>query len=647
MDFRNILIFLFLLISCSAYTQAVTLDQLDRKSKKKYEKALKCLKKGEVDKGIQGLQTVVDNNPNFAAASERLVDLYISRGEQDKAIPLMQNLAAGEGPMSPVLAFVLAKSLETNKQFDEGISVVEKALQNTEIKPALRDSLDRKLAELQFRKEGYANPVSFTPEKLPEAINTSALEFHPAFIADESRMYFVKVSGEGRYRNEDIYTAKITENGFGEAQPIREINTEGQEGTFSLSQDGRIMIFTSCERADAIGGCDLYISFRKGNHWTEPRNMGPSINSRWWDSTPTLAADNKTLFFSSRRPGGSGGSDIWVAKLNKHNRWDPPVNLGPNINTPKNDEGPYIHPDSKSLYFISNGHIGFGSYDIFVARKNDDNNWMPPVNLGYPINTPKREGGLFVNLKGDKAYYSSQLNFKEEQQGGDLYSFDMPVQIRPDLVTYIKVEVRDGKTKGLIIAKTEFLDLLNGKETALMNTDVNGKLLTTVRLGEYAMNVSKPGYLFHSENIEINTVTSIEKPFHFKVFLEPIPEAEEPIVSEDEAPRIILKNIFFETGSADLLSKSDSEIARLNTLLKDNPEMRIKILGHTDNVGQERDNQKLSEARAKAVHDSLISKGISAERIRYEGKGESQPVADNETEEGRKSNRRTEFFIIR
>ncbi len=646
MDLRNVLVFIFFLLHCCVYSQ-VTVDELDRKSKKKYNKALKCLSKGEVDKGIAGLQTVVDNNPDFAAASERLVDLYISRGQQDKAIPLMQNLAAGEGPMSPVLAFTLAKSLEAQKEFDECIDVVEKALQNPNMKSAHKDSLELKLAELIFRKEGYANPVAFEPEKLPGAVNTEALEFHPAFIADGSRMYFVKVSGEGRYRNEDIYTAKISDNGYGEAQPIREINTEGQEGTFSLSQDGRIMVFTACERRDAVGGCDLYISFRKGNHWTEPQNMGPSINSRWWDSTPSFAADNKTLFFSSRRPGGQGGSDIWYAKLNKNNRWDPPVNLGPEVNTPKNDEGPYLHPDNKSLYFISNGHIGFGSYDIFVSRRDDENNWQAPVNLGYPINTPKREGGLFISLRGDKAYYSSQLNFKEEQQGGDLYSFDMPVQLRPDLVTYIKVEVRDRKTKGLIIAKTEFLDLLNDKETVHMNTDVNGKLLTTVRLGEYAMNVSKAGYLFHSENIEVNSVSSIEKPFHFKVFLEPIPPVEEPVVTEAEAPKIILKNIFFETGSAELLSKSDSEISRLSKLLTDNPEMRIKILGHTDDVGKEIDNQKLSEARAKAVHDRLLNKGIAKDRLRYEGKGESEPVADNGTEEGRKSNRRTEFFILR
>ena len=648
MKIRVFISFVCLFVFGMATSQSITVDALDKKSRKKYAKALKCLKKGDIEKGIAGLQTIVDNNPDFTEGAEKLSGLYISAGQDEKAIPLMRHLAQGDGPMSPALAMTLARALERNKEFDEGISAVEKALANPEMKPAFRDSLELRLEELKFRKVGYANPVKFIPEKLSPAVNTEAMEYHPAFIADGSQIYFVKVRGEGRYRNEDIYMAKVLDGqAVGKAMPIAEVNTDGQEGTFCLSQDGRIMIFTSCERRDAIGGCDLYITVKKGNHWTEPQNMGASINSRWWDSTPSLAADNRTLYFSSRRPGGEGGSDIWMTKLNKHNRWETPVNLGPTVNTKNNDEGPYIHPDSKSLYFISDGHLGFGSYDIFISRKDDDNKWKTPVNLGYPINTPAREGGLFVNLRGDKAYYSSQLQFDEGQQGGDIYSFDLPLQLRPDLVTYINVEVRDAQTKGLIIARTEFLDLLNEKETVVLDTDVSGKLLTTVKLGEYAMNVSKAGYLFHSENIEVNSVMSMEKPFSYKVYLEPIPPKEEPSIPEAKAPKIILKNIFFETGSAELLSKSEGEINTLAKLLRDNPDMRIKILGHTDNVGNDRDNQRLSEQRAKAVQDALIAKGITKDRLRHEGKGETNPVADNTTEEGRRSNRRTEFFIIR
>ena len=235
----------------------------------------------------------------------------------------------------------------------------------------------------------------------------------------------------------------------------------------------------------------------------------------------------------------------------------------------------------------------------------------------------------------------------DDPKAGDLYSFDLPVQLRPDLVTYIQLEVRDAESNGLIIAQTQLVDLLNNDEPVSMQTDVGGKLLTTIKLGEYALNVTKQKYLFHSENIVVNSVTTAENPFHFIVRLQKIPEKEAVVVSEEEAPKIILHNIFFETGSAQLLTKSNTEIANLHQLLTVNEDMKIKILGHTDDVGSDTDNQRLSEQRAKSVFDKLVTKGISPQRMQYEGKGESEPIATNDTPDGRRQNRRTEFFIIK
>ena len=376
--------------------------------------------------------------------------------------------------------------------------------------------------------------------------------------------------------------------------------------------------------------------------------MGPSVNTRWWESAPSLAPDNRTLYFSSRRPGGKGGADIWVTQLNKLNKWNPPVNLGPEINTAGMEETPFIHPDSKTLYFSSDTHLGFGSHDLFVSRMNDNGEWQAPRNLGYPINDDGRQGGLFVNLSGKKAFFSSDIVLNpDDPKAGDLYSFDLPVQLRPDLVTYIQLEVRDAESNGLIIAQTQLVDLLNNDEPVSMQTDVGGKLLTTIKLGEYALNVTKQKYLFHSENIVVNSVTTAENPFHFIVRLQKIPEKEAVVVSEEEAPKIILHNIFFETGSAQLLTKSNTEIANLHQLLTVNEDMKIKILGHTDDVGSDTDNQRLSEQRAKSVFDKLVTKGISPQRMQYEGKGESEPIATNDTPDGRRQNRRTEFFIIK
>ena len=633
-----------LLLSITAICQVVTLDQLDRKAQKNYSKALKCLKKGHKDKAIKGIETVVAANPNFEVGLKKLSALYLDEGLNDKAYGSLSQLMNLSENLNPKVVMSYAEVAEAEGDYDAAISAMSKGLGNSSISEIVRKKMHRRKAELEFRKMAYANPRDIQPVRLPNSVNTEAMEYHPSFNADGSLLFYVKATDEGR--NEDLYYARAEGDSLSMGQPIRELNTIGQEGAFSLSQDGRVLIFTGCELPNSVGGCDLYISFKKDNHWTEPKNMGQSINSRWWDSTPTLSPDNRTLYFSSRRPGGHGGSDIWMAQLNTHNRWGTPINLGPEINTEGNEETPFIHADKKTLYFISDTHLGLGSYDIFVSRLGEDEKWPAPTNLGYPINTSEREGGLFINLSGQRAYYSSKLG-ESKADGGDLYYFDLPIQLRPDLVTYVKVEVRDAVTKRPMIAEVSLMDLLSGEQVIALGTDDKGKMLTTIKLGEYALNVSQQDYLFYSENIDVSTTTSMEDPFSFIVYLEPIPKKDAPAVVEAEAPKIILKNIFFETGSAELLSKSEGEITKLVNLLNDNPSLKIKILGHTDNVGSESANLKLSAERAKAVYDKLLARSIDRNRLQYEGKGESLPIAENETEEGRSINRRTEFFIIK
>lgn len=643
MILRYGLVLLWLLLGAlNGIGQAVSLDQLDKKSRKAYGKALKCLKKGHKEKAIKRMESVVVKNPSFTAGLRKLSGIYMDQGQTEKAAATLDQLMQISDEIDPKLAFSHAAISEEQGDYDAAVVSIDRGLNNQSLKPELREKLEHRKAELLFRKEAYANPSAITPVKLSSSVNTSEMEYHPTFNADQSMLFYVKAVN----RNEDLYYATAIGDSFSMGQPIRELNTAGQEGAFSLSQDGKVLIFTGCNLPNSIGGCDLYISFKKGHHWTEPKNMGTSINSRWWDSTPTLAADNRTLYFSSRRPGGKGGADIWMVQLDKHNRWGTPVNLGSEINTAGNEEGSFIHADSKTLYFVSDGHVGLGSYDIFISRLNEKNEWQKPMNLGYPINTSAREGGLFINLSGQRAYYGGNLG-EESADAGDLFYFDLPLKVRPDQVTYVKVEVRDAKTKGLIIAETSLVDLLSAEAVTTMSTDVNGKMLTTLKLGEYALNVSKSGYLFYSENIVVNSSTSIEDPFSFKVFLEPIPAKETPVVTEEAAPKIILKNIFFETGSAELLAKSDGELKRLKELLESNKDLKIKILGHTDNVGSDASNLKLSDARAEAVYDRLIQMTIDPRRLQYEGKGETQPIADNNTEEGRRSNRRTEFYIIK
>jgi len=643
---KNFILFLLAFFCiASSLAQEITVDQLDRKTSKTYKKALKCLNKGERQKGIEKLEEVTTKYPAFTKASKKLVGIYLDDGANEKAIELMKVMM----PLSETPDFRLSSSLsyayEDEGNYDAAIEVVDKLITNGKLGEEKLEKAKFRKRELEFRNNGYANPTNFKPVRLPATINTENTEYHPGLNADGSLMIFVKV-GKGAQRNEDLYSAEqITKDSFSTAVPITELNSDAQEGAFTLSQDGNILIFTACGHRGSVGGCDLYISFRKANKWTPARNMGSTINSRFFDSSPSISSDNRTIYFSSKRPGGIGGADLWMATLNKSNTWDTPINLGPTINTKGNDEAPFIHPDGKTLYFISDGHPGFGSYDIFVAKK-DKTTWQQPVNLGYPINTKKREGGLFVDLYGNRAYYSSQIDLSGAQgnlNAGDIYYFELPEEYKPELVSYIRVEVRDSETGGLINATAE-LKGLEGDDLTPDNTiQIGGVLLTTIIPGEYSLSILKKGYLFHSENIILEEGQDISNPFIYNVSLQKI---KRETVSPVKPKPIVLNNIFFASGSATLLPTSDFEIAKLVELLSTNEELKIKILGHTDNVGSSESNLKLSSDRAKAVYNKLIQSGIATNRLQYEGKGEFAPVADNDTAEGRQRNRRTEFVLI-
>jgi len=631
------LFFLLVTISLSsiATAQEVKLEELDRKNRACYKKVLKLKKKNKLDQSIIHLQKIVSNYPTFTRGVNELVSFYNEKGDTKSIIKVLENYNNGLPENEELTSLLLAEAYERDGKYEESIQLLSQVSQDQDNK----EKLQRRIAEISFRKNALENPVDFQPEKLTGGLNTDKDEYHPVLTTDGSSMYFVRM-GKGKYRQEDLFVAKSDGAlGFQEASPLTVLNSDYQDGAFTLSADGNTIVFTSCGRPDSKGGCDLYISFKKGNKWTAPKNMGSGINSKYWDSSPSLSSDGRTVYFASKRPGGLGGSDIWSVSLNDNNRWQEVINLGETINTPGNEEAPSIHPDGKTLYMVSDGHIGMGSYDIFFSRY-DQGKWCAPENIGYPINTDSREGGLFVDLHGGKAYYSTGImmdgadNVKES---GDIYLFDLPQDKRPGVVSYIKIEIRDGKSNGLMQAKGELVSLKDTTDKKIF--DIKGQLLTPITPGEYSFAVKKLGYVFHSENILFPESDMGSDPFIYKVVLQPI---------EKEAPApIVLKNIFFRSGSAELLSTSNTEINNLAQLLLDSPDIDIAILGHTDNVGSDIDNLRLSEYRAKAVYERLIAKGINATRIKYVGKGEGVPIADNDTEEGRQLNRRTEFLIIR
>jgi len=494
---------------------------------------------------------------------------------------------------------------------------------------------------LTFRLTLVNNPVPFDPINLGKQINGPYTEHSPSLRADEQVLYFTrrypakrKGPGSTKYDEDLFYSILQPDGSWGIAKDLgNTINTHYREGASCVSPDGKYLFFTSCDRPKGLGSCDLYIAFRQGDQWVKPRNLGSNVNSRFWESQPTFSSDGRTLFFVSNRA-GKGKQDIWMTRIGNDSQWTKPVNLS--INTKGSDQSPFIHPDGKTLYFASDEHLGLGKHDLFVTTVLDEEgNCSEPVNLGYPINSTEDDVSLMVSANGKLAYYASGM------EGGfgewDLYRFELPEEVRPVSVTYSKGLVYDRDTKAPLGAKFELIDLETQKTVVESYADkTNGEFLVSIPVDrDYALNVSAKGYLFFSENFSLKEQAE-QDAYAFDVPMIPIQKGE----------RVVLKNIFFETNKYALKPTSKAELDKLVAFLNNNAAVSIEIGGHTDNVGSKQYNQDLSEKRAKSVYEYLVEQGIVADRLAFKGYNFEEPVATNDTEEGRAQNRRTEFKIL-
>jgi len=485
---------------------------------------------------------------------------------------------------------------------------------------------------IEYEKKHPAKDYIFSPKNLGENINSSDLEYFPSLTIDGSKMIFTR-----RVKSdEDFYESDLSNGNWSKAKPLEgRVNTNLNEGAQNISQDGSLLVFTGCNYPEGEGSCDLYYSAKTNTGWSEPQNMGRAINTEFWESSPSLSPDKKDLYFSSNRPGGYGGKDIWVSHRNSSGRWSEPENLGPEVNTNADEGCPFMHADNKTLYFNSNGHIGYGSTDLFLSRKSDDGSWSEPENLGYPVNTIDDEGSLIVAADGRTAYYASDRG-TDNKGGLDIYTFQLREDVRPIKTLWVKGRVFNKKTKEGLPSAVELADVNSHRLISKIQTDEDGNYLVTLPVGAtYAFNVNRKGYLFYSDNFSL-TVPSEDAAFIKDIPLQPI----------EAGAVIVLKNIFFDTKDFNLKPASAGELDNVVKLLNENPNLKIQISGHTDNVGQPKDNLLLSDNRAKAVVNYLVSKGIDVKRLSYKGFGADKPVADNSTENGRALNRRTELSIV-
>jgi outer membrane protein OmpA-like peptidoglycan-associated protein/tetratricopeptide (TPR) repeat protein len=503
-----------------------------------------------------------------------------------------------------------------------------------------KNSTGAKAAE--YRRKSYEFAVDFAnknkdlyvfaPKNVGAAVNTSESEYFPSLTIDGKELLFTR---RLKNFNEDFYQSLADSTGWIVAKAIEgNVNTPLNEGAQNISQDGEWLVFTGCNRKDGFGGCDIYISYNTIQGWSEAMNLGGRINSDQWESQPCLSPDKRDLYFASKRLGGYGGSDIYVSHLQLNGKWSDPENLGPGINSSGDEQCPFIHADNQTLYFTSNHWQGYGDEDLFYVRKGPGGDWSKPMNLGYPINTIDREGTLFIAADGKTAYYASD---RSDSKGGlDIYSFELRESMRPYKTVWVKGKVTDKKTGKGLPSSVELIDVNSKQSVSKVQTDETGNYFITLPLGKnYVFNVNRKGYLFYSDNFMMSNLNS-----------DSVYEKNIPLVPIEMNAAVVLKNIFFDVNKFELQTVSQVELEKLVQLLTDNPTIKIEISGHTDNIGKSADNLTLSNNRAKAVVNYLVSKGIDVKRLMAKGYGASKPVADNKTEEGRAQNRRTEMKVI-
>ncbi len=516
------------------------------------------------------------------------------------------------------------------------------------------------MPELQFHVDfnRHAGPLNPVPLR---NVNTSGEEYLPMLSPDNELLFFtrkrqVKAKGDIVAREVEELTEARRKDVLSDFDAGAELpepfNVGDNYGGVTINVNNKEMFVTICAPdADGYRNCDIYrthydakFDMDKGGQtyfWTGLENLGPNVNTpNGWESQPTLSGDGRTLYFATKRP-NTDGTDIYQSTRNEKGEWSP-ARLVQGINTAGEEKAPFMHSDSRTLYFAAKptadgaGHKGGGGYDIFFSRMNDDGSWSKPRNIGAPINTDQDEHGLIVSADGRTAYFASS-RFKG-MGGLDIYAFDLPKDVRPDEILVVKGEVRDEQGKPVKDATVE-IKYMDTRKTEVIHVDnADGRYATVVKLkpgSDVVMTVKKKDHVFDSRSFSIEDT------------------ARAGVAKVDMAVQKIavgksyrVNDIKYATSSAEITRSSEYILDELITFLKENPTVKVRIEGHTDNVGRMEDNMVLSNDRAFTVMEYLQEKGIAGGRLSFKGMGPTVPLASNDTPEGRAQNRRTEFVIV-
>lgn len=626
--------------------------KLDKKTDKIYQDGIDYLKKGSFNLAGQQMRNVIKIEPDC-------VDAWFVLGMVNYKKP-DNNFREAEKNFSKVLALCPGYDARTYYYLGEiyyGQENFELAARN--LNEFLKDTVQNiknvdysRATELlrysNFYVEMINKPVPFEP-KVVEGISTPANEYLPILSPDNQMALFTReikidpsknsLVQEAKSKEKFIFSLRKDDGKFDAGEEMPEpFNISDNEGGATLTADNNTLCYTVCkfDQIKKYLNCDIYLSENVGGEWSKIRSLSDKINLPGsWESQPSISADGHTLYFVSDRTGGFGGYDIYRSIKNDAGEWGTPINLGPMINSKGNEKSPFIHPDGKTLYFSSDGLLGLGGYDIFYAKLDETSSWSKPKNIGYPINSPDDEVGFFVSTDGAQGFFAS--NKYNGKGGWDLYSFDLYDAARPERVLFIKGNVKSESSAEPLKARIELKNIETKRISQIPMDTLTGNYVAVAPFNsDYIMTVKRADHVYESKYI--SKVDSIFKiPAKVDIEMKPI--------ELNKSYRI--NDIYFPFNSFDLTLESKIVLDQLLDFLTENYTICIQVQGHTDNIGNDVGNLKLSENRAKSVYNYLIEQGISETRLTYKGFGKSMPVTGNETEEGRAKNRRTVFVITR
>ena len=638
------IIFLFLIAATlQVSAQVPNLSTKSKKAIELYTAADNFRVRGQFSQAINLLTQAIEKDKEFVEAYYRLGIVYISLKDYEQSNKYLEKgLSLTNDPKKQkVFWYDLGENYFAMGNYEQAEKFLASFLKEEQVSRQRIDKANLLLRNVAFAKQSKEAAAAYKLKKLSDTVNSFVLQYFPVLTADQQALIFTRRLGGGANDDEDLVISQKNSKGrWDPPQSISDnINTRLNEGTCTISADGRKLIFTSCIGRDGYGSCDLFESRKTGNQWTEPKNLGIGVNSSEWESQPSLSADGRTLYFVSDRRGGMGRRDIWMSTLNDKGQWTKAKNVGKPINTVYDEISPFIHVNNRTLYFASNGLTGFGGYDLFFAERDTSMAWNSPVNIGSPINNHEDQFSLFITADGKKGYYSHEETRPAGYSVSYIYEAEIPEEHRIKFKSnYVKGIVRDKSTRQPLLAKIELINLQKNETESLVESDsVTGQYLIVLTQGaEYALYVNKKSYLFQSLNFNYSEVKNFE-PIILNIDLE---KAKEGTIA-------ILENIFFDVDKYDLKEKSITELQKISRFLADNPGLRVEVSGHTDNSGALVYNKQLSEKRAQSVFTYLVNNGIDKTRLSIKGYGPERPIADNATEEGRQKNRRIEFKIVR